>query len=416
MDERLKQFTNTMKRETETISMKEYDYMLPDKAIACYPLEDRSSCKLLYYNHGDISTYFFSSIASLLPSNSLLVRNNTRVIRARIYLQKRTGAQIELLCLEPVIPSQYEQSLTATQSCVWRCMVGNARKWKEGVLEREVSIEGRESFIFSAERIEKDLIRFSWQNASFTFGQILDQVGILPIPPYLNRDTEERDNRDYQTVYAVNKGSVAAPTAGLHFTDKEFEEIAQRGIPVLDVTLHVGAGTFLPVKSDDIKEHLMHQELCIVTRDTIEQLLGRIETVIAIGTTSVRTLESLYYIARNHLEELGASLEGVLPSVSQWEPYETTEEVDTKELLQKLLLTMEEKGLSSLVFSTSLLIIPGYRFRIIKGLITNFHQPKSTLLLMIAALLGHKWKDMYEYALANGYRFLSYGDASLLLP
>ncbi|WP_235266288.1 S-adenosylmethionine:tRNA ribosyltransferase-isomerase [Porphyromonas gingivicanis] len=412
------QSISAMKREIESISMKEYDYLLPDEAIARYPLEDRSSCQLLHYNRGNLSTHLFSEIASLLPTNSLLIRNNTRVIRARIYLHKSTGAQIELLCLEPVSPSQYECSLTATESCVWRCMVGNARKWKEGALEREVCFKGENSFTFRAERIEKDLIRFSWDNPSFSFGHILEQVGILPIPPYLNRATEERDNRDYQTVYAVNKGSVAAPTAGLHFTDREFEQIAQRGIPVADVTLHVGAGTFLPVKSDSIAEHSMHQELCIVERATIEQLLDHTDQIIAIGTTSVRTLESLYYVALNHLDELTTSAEGAsLPVVDQWEPYTTPDsEETTRDLLQRLLFRMQELELSSVVFATTLLIIPGYRFHIVKGLVTNFHQPKSTLLLMIAALLGENWKAMYDYALAHNYRFLSYGDASLLLP
>ncbi len=406
-----------MKKGIETVSMADYDYPLPDEFIACYPLEERSSCKLLFFHQGMVSTHSFADVASLLPSASLLVRNNTKVIRARIYLQKKTGAQIELLCLEPVDPMQYECSLVATQGCVWRCMVGNARRWKEGALEREVSFEG-ETFLFRAERVDGDFIRFSWDNPSYTFGELLEQVGILPIPPYLHRDTEERDNDDYQTVYAKNQGSVAAPTAGLHFTDKEFAAIERLGIALADVTLHVGAGTFLPVKSDNVAEHNMHQELCVVELPTIEKLLAHADCVIAIGTTTVRTLESLYYVVLNHWDELFDNPHHSIPIVEQWEPYSGKEEehLSPKEMLQRLHDEMRARGIQRLVYATTLLIMPGYKFHLVKGLITNFHQPKSTLLLLVSALIGENWKRVYNYALAEGYRFLSYGDASLLLP
>lgn len=407
-----------MRKEVESISMNEYDYPLPDERIARYPLEDRASCKLLHYNQGSISSHSFYQIVDLLPKGAMLVRNNTRVIRARIHLQKATGAQIEILCLEPASPSQYECSLSATEQCSWYCMTGNARRWKEGALKRTITPSGEDAFTFRAERLSGDVIRFSWDNPNYSFGQLLEYVGTLPIPPYLRRETEEKDNQDYQTIYAVNKGSVAAPTAGLHFTDKEFDALAKASIPVAEVTLHVGAGTFLPVKSNEIGGHTMHHELCIVQRTTIEQLLQGYAPIIAVGTTSVRTLESLYYIGLNHLAEIGQTEESdTVPVVSQWEPYSSVGELpSTQEVLQRILNRMNEKGLNELIFSTALLIAPSYQFHIVTGLVTNFHQPHSTLLLMIGAFIGEDWKRVYQYALDNDYRFLSYGDGSLLLP
>lgn len=403
--------------ETKRITIDSYDYALPDERIARYPLEDRAACQLLVYRPEGIVSTQFRQIADFIPRNALLVRNNTRVIRARIHLKKATGATIEVMCLDPVAPAQYECSLAATSGCSWRCLIGNARRWKAGSLETNVTFPSETTpIVFRAEKGEGDVIHFSWDSDAHTFGEILTAIGTLPIPPYLKRDPEERDNTDYQTIYAQCDGSVAAPTAGLHFTTEVFKSIQDKGIPIEEVTLHVGAGTFLPVKTAEIGDHKMHHEVCHIPRKTIAQIArGQYDPIIAVGTTSVRTLESLYLLAVNHLDEI--ALEDRIPIITQWEAYETgSSTIAPCDALQNLLNKMDAEGLREVVFSTALLIAPGYTYRIVEGIVTNFHQPKSTLLLMISSFVGEAWHDIYNYALAHDYRFLSYGDGSLLLP
>lgn len=401
----------------EDIHIEDYTYTLPEERIAKYPLKDRSASKLLVYKEGAIQEHRFGLLPKLLPEGAVLVRNNSRVIRARLLFRRASGAQIEVFCLEPAQPQSYELALSSTQACTWHCMLGNARRWKQGeplVLNIEATAE---PLTLHAERGEGDVVHFTWDNPRYTFGEVLEAMGILPIPPYLNRPTEEQDLRSYQTTYAQHSGSVAAPTAGLHFTPELFDELEGKGIPVLDVTLHVGAGTFRPVKSATIGEHQMHQEYVVLSRAFIvrlRELLSR--QIIAVGTTSVRTLESLYhlgYFLCKHPDTPYSELH-----VGQWQAYETQgKEMPTAEAcLSAILGYMDSLALETLSFPTAILIAPGYQYRVIKGLITNFHQPHSTLLLLIAALLGKDWRQVYDYALAHSFRFLSYGDSSLLLP
>lgn len=403
--------------ETKQIAIESYDYPLPDECIARYPLQDRAACQLLVYQSGKIASTQFREITNFIPQGALLIRNNTRVIRARIQVQKPSGAQIEIMCLEPASPAQYERSLSATLGCSWHCLVGNARRWKEDSLETRVILpEESEPILFRIKRGEGDEIHFSWNNEHYTFGEILSVVGTLPIPPYLHRKSEESDNINYQTVYAQYDGSVAAPTAGLHFTPELFNAIEAKGVSIGEVTLHVGAGTFMPVKTAAIGDHPMHHEVCRVERSVVGQLAsGSYTPIIAVGTTSVRTLESLYLLAINHIDELGQAEQ--LPTITQWEAYDTDyPNLSMPEVMGNLLSKMDSLNLEELVFSTALLIAPGYTFRVVGGIVTNFHQPKSTLLLMISAFLGEEWKRIYDYALNHNYRFLSYGDGSLLMP
>jgi S-adenosylmethionine:tRNA ribosyltransferase-isomerase len=401
--------------ENEPIYIDEYDYSLPDERIAKYPLAKRDSSKLLLYKDGNISESQFSNISDFLPENALLVYNNTRVIQARLVFHKDTGARIEVFCLEPLTPADYAQSLGATTECTWKCMVGNLKKWKEGNLSKSVEIEGR-SCTFVAEHLHTEgnthSIRFTWNNADIHFADILEKAGELPIPPYLHRKTEESDLTSYQTVYSKIKGSVAAPTAGLHFTPEVFESLKPKNIEIEEVTLHVGAGTFQPVKTRDIAEHHMHTEVISVHRSTIEHLQKKLGNVIAVGTTSVRTLESLYYIG-TQLSSQKVNITSF--HVSQWDPYESDSEISTFEALQNILEYLDANNLTTLHAETQIMIKPGYQFRVVNGIITNFHQPKSTLLLLVSAFIGGDWKAIYDYALENNFRFLSYGDSSLLL-
>ncbi|MFT3752267.1 MAG: S-adenosylmethionine:tRNA ribosyltransferase-isomerase [Paludibacter sp.] len=396
------------------IYIDEYDYSLPDERIAKYPLAKRDSSKLLVYRNKAITENTFSNIAEFLPQNSLLVYNNTRVIQARLIFRKDTGARIEVFCLEPVTPADYAQSLGATTQCTWKCMVGNLKKWKEGTLSKSLDIGGK-TCTFTAERLNTEgnthSIHFSWDNANILFADILENAGELPIPPYLNRETEESDLTSYQTVYSKIKGSVAAPTAGLHFTSEVFETLKSKNIETEELTLHVGAGTFQPVKTRDIAEHLMHTEVISVHRSTIENLQKNLGKIIAVGTTSVRTLESLYYIGLM----LRENPNNPAFNVSQWQPYETLSELPAYDSLQNILAYLDKNKLTTLHAETQIMIKPGYTFRIVEGIITNFHQPKSTLLLLVSAFLGGNWKEIYDYALENDFRFLSYGDSSLLL-
>lgn len=401
----------------QEISTKDFSYELPDERIAKFPLEKRDESKLLLFKNGTIGQTVFKNLHDHLEEDELLVCNNTRVIQARLIFHKETGARIEVFCLEPVSPHDYQLTFQTTQECTWKCMVGNASKWKNGTfLEKKINIDGKELSV-KAEKLEvvgnSYHVRFFWENPNVTFASILDALGVLPIPPYLNRETIEKDKITYQTVYSKIKGSVAAPTAGLHFTEEVFAQLRNKNISTEEVTLHVGAGTFQPVKSDTIGGHTMHSEWISVKKEAIERLRAK-GKVIAVGTTSVRTLESLYYIGRIILERPDIS-ENEL-KVTQWMPYEMTEEVSTEESLDAILSYMERNQLEVLCADTQIIIVPGYRFHIVKAIITNFHQPQSTLLLLISAFVGEKWKDIYDYAMRNEFRFLSYGDSSLLMP
>lgn len=394
------------------IQISQYDYDLPDIRIAKYPLSQRDSSKLLVYKQGKIDQTVFSSISTHLPPRSLLVYNNTKVIHARLFFQKDTGAIIEIFCLEPIQPSDYQMVFQSTKRCTWKCMVGNLKKWKQGALTLVCDVKGV-SIELVAERdmINSQIhIHFSWNNVGVTFGDILEAIGKLPIPPYLHRESEENDEITYQTVYSKEQGSVAAPTAGLHFTDEVLARLHQTGICTTEITLHVGAGTFLPVKSATIGEHTMHTEMVVISKQTIKHLQASIGNIIAVGTTSVRSLESLYHIG------VQISKQQYHLSVSQWEPYSAHQLLSPFEALQAVIQYLNNNGLTEIRFSTNIIILPSYQRKIVTGLITNFHQPKSTLLLLIAAFVGEDWKKMYEYALNNDFRFLSYGDSSLLLP
>ena len=404
--------------ETKQIHITDYNYELSDERIAKFPLKERDHSKLLVYRHGEVGEDVFYNLPTYLPSGALMVFNNTKVIQARMHFRKETGALIEVFLLEPYAPADYEQMFQTTGSCSWLCIVGNLKKWKEGTLSRTFSVNGVETTLSVTRRHEvgtSHLIEFEW-NTDMSLAEILDAVGELPIPPYLNRKTEEIDKQTYQTVYSKIKGSVAAPTAGLHFTPSVLEALDNAGIDREEVTLHVGAGTFKPVKSSTIGEHEMHTEFICVHRQTLEKLLRHDASAIAVGTTSVRTLESLYYIgvklhANPHLEEHELH-------VQQWEPYTVIPDqlITPREAIESVLRFLDDNGLSSLHSSTQIIIAPGYEYKIVKMLVTNFHQPQSTLLLLVSAFLHGDWHKVYDYALSHDFRFLSYGDSSLLIP
>lgn len=405
-----------MTAKTEQIRIEEFNYPLPDERIAKFPLTKRDESKLLVYRNGKIDEAVFKQLSDYLPQGSMLVYNNTRVIQARMLFQKETGAQIEVFCLEPVIPHDYALVFQQTESCSWLCLVGNLKKWKEGALHKTIRM-GDKEVVLSAERIkttgDSHLVRFSWNNPQVTFAELLDAAGILPIPPYLHRETRESDLQTYQTVYSKIKGSVAAPTAGLHFTPEVLAGLDAKGFTREEVTLHVGAGTFKPVKSEVIGDHEMHTEFISVRRSAIESIRTNLGRIIAVGTTSVRTLESLYYMGRTLVNNPDATSEELV--VTQWTPYHDTEEVTAHEALTALLDYLDRNQTDTLLSATQIMIAPGYEFKIVKGIITNFHQPKSTLLLLISAFVNGNWKSIYNYALDNDFRFLSYGDSSLLL-
>lgn len=399
------------------IRIETYDYPLPDDRIAKFPLPRRDESKLLVYRGGKIRESLFKRITDYLPENAFMVFNNTKVIQARLLFKKETGARIEVFCLEPMSPRDYAQAFQATGHCRWMCLVGNLKKWKEGALTRTILV-GDRLVTLRAEKVESrgetHLIEFTWDSEAYTFADILDAVGILPIPPYLHRETEQSDLQTYQTVYSKIKGSVAAPTAGLHFTPEVLADIDAHGMGREEITLHVGAGTFKPVKSETIEGHEMHTEFIAVRRSSIEHILDHLENIIAVGTTSVRTLESLYYIGVL-LERLpNATSEDLV--VRQWMPYdEWNNQLSVEQSLHNLLDYLDRLHADQLVTATQIIIVPGYTFKIVKGVVTNFHQPKSTLLLLISAFVKDDWKSIYDYALSHDFRFLSYGDSSLLL-
>ena len=407
-----------MKQDPKHIHISEFDYPLPDERIAKFPLPVRDQSKLLVYRHGQVSEDVFTSLPDYIPAGELMVFNNTKVIQARLHFRKETGALIEVFCLEPILPADYALNFQQTEHVAWLCMIGNLKKWKEGVLRREMMVKGR-PLTLTAERGEcrgtSHWIDFRWDNREVTFADILEVFGELPIPPYLNRATQESDKVTYQTVYSKIKGSVAAPTAGLHFTSRVFDALRDKGVDLEELTLHVGAGTFKPVKSEEIEGHEMHTEYISVSRSTIEKLISHGGKAIAVGTTSVRTLESLYHIGVTLLKHPDAS-EEELP-VRQWQPYEMEEDAPTSvEALSALLVYLDRHGMEALHTSTQIIIAPGYDYRIVKAMVTNFHQPKSTLLLLVSAFVQGDWRTIYDYALAHGFRFLSYGDSSLLIP
>lgn len=406
-----------MTAKTQQIYIDEYNYSLPDERIAKFPLSKRDESKLLLYQDEKVSESVFKYITDYLPEGSLVVFNNTRVIQARLLFQKQTGANIEIFCLEPLDPHDYALIFQQTQRCRWTCLVGNLKKWKEGILNRTVEINGFQVTL-SAEKIESfgdtHSIEFAWDNPSFTFAELLEVVGVLPIPPYLHRQTEESDLNTYQTVYSKIKGSVAAPTAGLHFTPEVLADLDAKGFKREELTLHVGAGTFKPVKTETIQEHEMHTEYISVSRSTIEHIREHPGKIIAVGTTSVRTLESLYYMGVLLSQNPEATSKEL--TIHQWMPYsEINNTLSPDEALTNILNYLDKHKMDKLITATQIMIAPGYEFKIVTGIITNFHQPQSTLLLLISAFVKGDWKNIYDYALSHNFRFLSYGDSSLLL-
>ena len=403
-----------MEKPFKKIKIADFTYDLPNLRIAKYPLEERDKSKLLVWENGSVQKNIFKNLAEFLPKNSLLVFNNTRVIHARIFFRKESGAKIEIFCLEPIEPADYQIAFQEKKKVTWKCMVGNSKKWKSGILKKEFELNGQNITIRAEKKgqVENSFyIEFSW-NGKFSFAEIIENAGVLLIPPYLNRETEDSDEETYQTVYAKKDGSVAAPTAGLHFTDTVLNELQKKNISTNEITLHVGAGTFQPVKSETISGHNMHHEKVLIPKRIIETIIADPKKIIAVGTTSVRSLESLYWLGLQ-LENDSFNLNE--PEVLQWEPYENEAKISLEKALKNILSYLEKTKQETLQFSTQIIIVPGYNFKIIGGMITNFHQPQSTLLLLISAFLGEDWKEVYDFALDNNFRFLSYGDSNLYL-
>ena len=414
--------------DTKHIRISDYNYDLPDERIAKFPIAQRDHSKLLVYRHGEVSDDVFHHLPDYLPKGALMVFNNTKVIQARLHFRKETGALIEVFLMEPAAPTDYELMFQTSGHCSWLCMIGNLKKWKEGSLRRNFEIKGN-SLTLSATMRRGEThgvggtnywVDFDWDNENVSFAEILETVGELPIPPYLNRATEESDKTTYQTVYSKIKGSVAAPTAGLHFTESVLADLDSHGIDREEVTLHVGAGTFKPVKCLEIEGHQMHTEYIVVHRRSLEKLLKHECRVIAVGTTSVRTIESLYYMGVHLIDHPDASEEDM--HVNQWDPYELGDDgnlvkgITPMQAIRAILDYLDRNGLEALHSSTQIIIAPGYTYKLVKMLVTNFHQPQSTLLLLVSAFLHGDWKKVYDYALSHDFRFLSYGDSSLLVP
>ena len=393
------------------IHIENFNYPLPDERIAKYPLPERDASKLLIYRDGTVRERVFRNLAEELPAGSLMVFNDTKVVPARLFFRRPTGAHIEVFCLEPVHPAEYNVNFASTQRCCWKCVIGNAKRWKDDILSLDVDEGELLDIQLRAKLLRRDgqtgCVEFSWQGGS-PFSRVLELCGRIPIPPYLNRETEAVDLERYQTLYAHIRGSVAAPTAGLHFTQRVLDDIAARGILTENVCLHVGAGTFLPVKSSLVSEHPMHREPFVVSRELLCRLRDTQQPVVAVGTTSVRTLESLYYVGISCLEQ------GSPADVEQWAPYERDYAPSRADALDAIVRWLDAQGLEQLAVGTRIIIVPGFRFRVVDAMVTNFHQPQSTLLLLISAFVGGDWHTIYDYALAHGFRFLSYGDSSLL--
>ena len=398
------------------ISINDYDYDLPEDRIAQYPVKERDKSKLLIFRDGKIREDIFRNIDEYLPPNSLLVFNNTRVIRARILFHKETGAVIEILCLEPIAPSDYALSFGSKEPVEWKCIIGNLKKWKSGILITTFIYKSKQYNLY-AERLQQEgdawKVIFRWNCPETGFGEVIESAGHIPLPPYIDREDEIEDNERYQTIYSRIKGSVAAPTAGLHFTDYVLGKIKGRGIKSAQLTLHVGAGTFQPVKTDDISLHEMHCEHFLIDSGTIQLLIENLGKIVPVGTTSVRTLESLYWLGIKLIQN--PLVEAPVLTLGQWDSYKLETNISAKDSLEAILSFMKLRNSDYLQATTSIMIIPGYEFRITNGMVTNFHQPRSTLLLLISAWTGNRWKDIYSFALKNRFRFLSYGDSSLLL-
>ncbi len=395
------------------IHIADYSYTLPDERIAKYPLPQRDASKLLVYRKGEIFESKFTDLPELLPKGCLLVFNNTKVIPARLIFKRATGAEIEVFCLEPHEPTDYQISLTAKGECSWRCIVGNLKRWKEDTLQLPFTFQEKQYSLFANKLHDNNgeaTVKFSWNCSELTFAEVIDICGALPIPPYLHRETEQSDYERYQTIYSKYQGSVAAPTAGLHFTPTVLGELKNKNIDVAEVTLHVGAGTFKPVKSDTINEHEMHTEHFTVSIKTLEKLLTNHNNIVAVGTTSARTLESIYWIGCNLLKS------NILNThTNQWTPYQNSDEIMFSTAVENIIKHLNNNNLKQLSADTQILIAPPYKFKTIKGIVTNFHQPQSTLLLLVSAMVGDRWKDIYSYALEHDFRFLSYGDSSLIM-
>ena len=395
------------------IRIEDFTYDLPDDRIAKYPLSERDASKLLLYKDGNVSHGSFKEITQLLPEDSIMVFNDTKVVPARLHFQRETGAHIEIFCLEPVAPEEYVSMFAVTDRCRWKCIVGNVKRWKNDTLSlynptnnEDVRMMGLKADLIERQG-ETSIVEFTWADGS-PFSRVLELSGSVPIPPYLNRDTEEIDLERYQTLYARFRGSVAAPTAGLHFTENILQAIRERNIETHTVCLHVGAGTFLPVKSSLVSEHNMHREPFVVTKAFLNKLINKTGKLIAVGTTSVRTLESLYYVGVKCIEK------GAPSDVCQWDPYEKEYTYSLNESLEAIVKYLDDNSLEELKIGTRIIIVPGYRFRVVDVLVTNFHQPQSTLLLLISAFVDGDWKSIYNHALENDFRFLSYGDSSVL--
>lgn len=402
----------------KNLKISDYQYNLPEEQIAKFPLAQRDASKLLYFKDGKIDDHTFQEIPDLLPPDALLLFNDTKVVQARLFFTRSTGSIIEVFCLEPVEPtSEIQLAMQQTGTCVWRCMVGNAKKWKEPELSLNFNYKGQNGSL-KAEKVSQEegsyLIRFSWEPQEFTFAEVLAAAGNLPLPPYFKRDATQADQARYQTVYARQEGAVAAPTAGLHFTPEVLQKLQAKGLKTAYLTLHVGAGTFKPVKAEKMEDHAMHAEQIIISRGLVEQLLQHYpKPIIPVGTTSMRSLESLYWLGVMLLKS--PAMEVTQLEVPQWLPYESVQEVSVPEALKAVLSFLTQNNTDFLAAATQIIIAPGYSFKICSGLVTNFHQPGSTLLLLVAALVGPEWKRIYEHALQNNYRFLSYGDSSLLM-
>lgn len=395
------------------IHIEDYNYALPEERIAKYPLEERDASKLLHYKNGIVSEHCFTELPQLLPQNSLMVFNETKVVPARLHFTRSSGAHIEVFCLEPVSPAEYNLSFAATKKCIWKCVIGNAKRWKDDLLslynpdgDERIASMGLVARLVSRED-RTGTVEFSWKDSS-PFSTVLERCGTIPIPPYLKRESESIDAERYQTLYARERGSVAAPTAGLHFTERVLDEIRRKGIDIQKLCLHVGAGTFLPVKTSCISEHLMHREPFVIQRSLLEKLRTGGVSVTAVGTTSVRTLESLYYAGVSCLEN------GAPADIEQWAPYTRSYPYSTEEALQALLDYMDRENMDFLTLGTRIIIVPGFEFRIVDRMVTNFHQPESTLILLVSAFVGGDWRKIYDFALERDFRFLSYGDSSLL--
>lgn len=404
--------------QVQNISILDYTYPLEDGQIASYGLPQRDQSRLLIWRNGELTDEKFSNLPNYLPEKSMLVFNNTQVIKARLFFKKLTGAKIEIFCLEPINPIDYSQSFAQTECCRWKCIIGNLKKWKDEILEQQLNIGGK-AVIFKAQKVRQLInntseIEFTWDNPLLNFAELLESAGNIPIPPYLNRESETIDLESYQTVYSRIKGSVAAPTAGLHFTPEIIKGLQDKNIDCKELTLHVGAGTFQPVKADTIGGHEMHAEHFILSNTFIAELASFTGKIIAVGTTSVRTLESIYFIGCKVIKDPSIRPEQL--AITQWEPYTTQQPIYSRqEALTALSNYLTLQKLTQLNSSTRIIIVPGYNFKVIGGMVTNFHQPQSTLLLLIAAFLGDEWKRIYAHALKNNYRFLSYGDSNLYL-